>query len=87
MALTLYRIDGIPRTYSQLFPKGAGALYDDYGVQPFTGQPCAVQLPQRSTLRLAQSTRANVPGISTVRCPQTAATRLPQRSTLRIPKE
>lgn len=87
MAATLYRIDGTQRTYSQLFPKGAGALYDDYGVQPFTGEPRTVQLAQRSTTRLAQSTRTSMPGVSTVRCPQTAATRLPQRSTLRIPKE
>lgn len=87
MAATLYRIDGTPRTYSQLFPTGAGATYDDYGASPFNGEPRTVQLGQRSRLGLPQTTSSALPGVSTTTIGHPTTARLPQRSTLRIRKE
>lgn len=83
---TTYRIDGTHRTYTQLFPIGNGAKYDDYGYQPATGHK-KVTIPghghirvasDRPTITVASSPRVTVPHSSTVTVTQTSTITLPE---------
>lgn len=87
MSATLYRIDGTHRTYTQLFPIGNGAIYDNYGVTPFTGAPRVITIGQHSTVRLNESTTVGIRQRSTVRLTQTVTVRARGRSTLQLNEE
>lgn len=87
MAATLYRIDGTQRTYSQPFPTGANAIYDDYGVSVFTGVAHIVQIPMRSTVSISQPSTVGVGHRAKVRITQIVIARIGGRSTVRLPEE
>lgn len=90
MAATLYRIDGTARTYSGLFPTGAGATYDLYGSVPFVpfmGEARSVQLAQRTTVGVPQTVTAVLGQRTTEQLGQTVVASVSQRSTVQLPKE
>jgi len=88
MAAIAYRIDGTPRTYSQLFPLGPGATYDDYGVNPtplgipktitLAGSGVVTATASTPTITIGHSSTVTVPHSSTVTVTQTDALILPE---------
>jgi hypothetical protein len=87
MSAVLYRLDGTARTYTDLFPVGSGAVYDDYGVRPYTGPARSVQLASHGHAQLGQTARAACAGRRRVLLEQTASAHLRQPSTVQLPKE
>lgn len=74
MTLTLYRIDGTPRTYTGLFGATLPETYDDYGSAPLPPSnqvPAVVLLPHRSTVRLAHTNTVQLPHRAALRLPRT----------------
>lgn len=87
MAAVLYRIDGSQRAFSGLFPEGAGASYDDYGVAVFAGTPKTITIAGSGNVTVsglapivtvASSDHITVPQSTTVAVAQTATITLPE---------